>query len=73
MARRVVYEFERCEAATAKGHRCARAGDQYVKNPGAIMGFLVCPQHELQGQRLIERDGELPRTWGKYNFYRGIM
>jgi hypothetical protein len=69
----MVYEFDQCEACKADGKRCTAEGQDYLRNPGAPMGFLLCGTHLRSGERLIARDGGLPRTWGKYNFYRGIL
>lgn len=73
MPKKTVYEFDQCEAAKADGTRCTHEGVDYLKNPGAVMGFLLCGTHIRSGKKLIERDGGLPSTWGKYNFYRGIL
>jgi hypothetical protein len=69
---KVVYEFDQCEAAKADGHRCTAEGVDYIRNPGAYMGLLVCGRHYNSGTKLLARDGELPRTWGKYNFHVSV-
>lgn len=70
---RVVHEFDQCEAAKADGTRCKSEGKDYLKNPGAYMGFLLCGTHIRSGETHIAKEGALPRTWGKYNFYRSYF
>ena len=67
------YEFDQCEAAKSNGTRCDQYASETVFNPGAPFPFQVCPRHKRSGEQLVVRDGEVPRTWGKYNFYRGIL
>jgi hypothetical protein len=69
----IMYEFEQCEAATAKGTRCKRGATTYVRNLGAIMPFQVCETHRVQGQKLADTLEGIPTTWGKFNFSRAIF
>lgn len=71
MATKTVYEFDQCEAARADGTRCPAEGKDYLHNPGAPFGFLLCGTHLRSGKTKIEREGGIPNTWGKYNFQRG--
>jgi len=65
---KTIYEFDQCEAAKIDGSRCSSEGKGYLHNPGAPFGFLLCGTHLRSGQKHLDRLGEIPRTWGKYNF-----
>jgi hypothetical protein len=65
---RKLYEMEKCEAAKADGSRCQAEAIDYVKNPGAYLSYQVCGTHKRSGEKLLARDGQIPATWGKYNF-----
>jgi hypothetical protein len=66
-------DWERCEAATAQGARCRREATTFVKNEGALMPFEVCRPHKTQGEKLVATGAGIPTTWGKFNFYKGIL
>lgn len=67
MAKKIIYEFERCEAKKLDGLPCRSEAIEYVRNIGAPFPYQVCGIHKRRGEHLLATTGGLPRNWGRYS------